>query len=434
MKKTIQLMVLATLCLIFTVNAQQKINLHQAVATGEKLPEKVWDLPLQLTNDPSGNKSATLNDYKGKLILIDFWSTWCKGCLESFPHSVNLQKQFLDKVKILYVTSQHDSTISAFFKTHPSYAKLGIVSVTSDNLFKQLFPHKIYPHVVWIGKNGKVLRQTSNFEVTEKNIKSLLDNEQAASVTEKKDILNLDFNQPLFYQGNGLADKLLFSSVFSPYIPGLPSRSGLVRNDSNIRFYATNVDAVYLYKKALQLPEYEWPQNRVVFEGATRESFQVSNPAEYPSKTYCYELILPLAKASQIFETLTAELDNFFHIKADIERKAIQCYGLEIVKTGLLPISASALNEQNLKDKDGENKFLRNEWLSTLTNHLNTIKGMPLVLELTGIKHKVDLELNADLSDIKTLNTALAKYGLMLKPQIYSIEMLVFSPIKNTDQ
>lgn len=427
-------MVMAALCLIFIVNAQQKTDLYKAVGTGEKLPEKVWNLPLQITNDPGGNKSASLNDYKGKLILIDFWSTWCKGCLESFPHSVNLQMQFSDQVKILYVTSQHDSTISAFFKTHPNFAKLGIVSVTSDSLFNQLFPHRIYPHVVWIGKNGNLLWQTSASEVTEKNVKSLLANEQTTFQTVKKDILNIDFKQPLFYSGSQLEGKILFRSTLSPYIPGLPSRSGIVRNDSTIRFYATNVNAVYLYKKALQLSDYQWPQNRIVFEGSTRKAFEVSDPTEYPSKTYCYELIIPLAKQDQLFETIASELNSFFRIKADIERQSTKCYVLDIVKTGLLPVATSALSGQNLKDDDGKNKFINNEWLSTLTNHLNTIKDMPFVLELTGIKYKVDLKLNGDFSDIKSLNAALAKYGLTLKPQIYSIEMLVFSPITNTLQ
>lgn len=425
---------MAVLCLFSKVNAQQKTNSYPAVLTGEKLPEKVWKIPLKITGDPSGNESGTLNDYKGKLILIDFWSTWCKGCLESFPHSVNLQKQFSDQIKILYVTSQHDSTISTFFKTHPNYTRLGISSVTSDSMFNQLFPHRIYPHVAWIGKDGNLLHQTSALEVTAKNIQNLLLNEKTTFQTAKQDIINIDFKEPLFYGKNRLEHKTLFRSVLSPYIPGLPSRSGIVRTDSTIRFYATNVNAVYLYKKALELSDYEWPQNRMVFEGSTRKTFQVSDPVEYPSKTYCYELILPIAKASQLFGTITGELSSFFGIKADIERKSTKCYILDIVKPGLLINAKTEDTGNNLKDNDGKNKILHNEWLSTLTNHLNTIKDMPLVLEFSGIKHKVDLKLNKELSDIKSLNAALARYGLMLKPQIYSIEMLVFSPIKSTDQ
>ena len=42
-----------------------------------------------------GNEQrATLTDYKGKVVVLDFYATWCAPCREETPHLVQLQKQY----------------------------------------------------------------------------------------------------------------------------------------------------------------------------------------------------------------------------------------------------------------------------------------------------------------------------------------------------
>lgn len=42
-------------------------------------------------------KPVSLSDYRGKVVIIDFWATYCPPCLREIPHYIELQKEYGDK-------------------------------------------------------------------------------------------------------------------------------------------------------------------------------------------------------------------------------------------------------------------------------------------------------------------------------------------------
>ena len=58
--------------------------------------------------DLSGKPTA-LSSYRGKVVLLDFWATWCVPCREETPHFVELQKKYGDRGLQIIGVSMDDS-------------------------------------------------------------------------------------------------------------------------------------------------------------------------------------------------------------------------------------------------------------------------------------------------------------------------------------
>jgi len=58
-------------------------------AKGSSLANMGWEL--------SDGKRAVFSEYKGKVLILDFYATWCVPCRDSIPHLVGLQKKYDDQ-------------------------------------------------------------------------------------------------------------------------------------------------------------------------------------------------------------------------------------------------------------------------------------------------------------------------------------------------
>ena len=75
------------------------------------MPAPDFSLP-----DSSGNL-VRLSDFKGKVVYIDFWGTWCGPCIMEIPDALELQKKYANKpVVFLYVALESDEENIAKWK------------------------------------------------------------------------------------------------------------------------------------------------------------------------------------------------------------------------------------------------------------------------------------------------------------------------------
>ena len=76
------------------------------------------------------NRPLTLADFKGKVIFLNFWATWCKPCEEEMPGMERLYKKYKDKgLVVLAISEDADSSgdgVAAFVKKHGLTFPIGL--------------------------------------------------------------------------------------------------------------------------------------------------------------------------------------------------------------------------------------------------------------------------------------------------------------------
>ena len=63
-------------------------------ANGILRPDKDRKSAAELRLQDSNGKQADLRDYRGKVVVVDFWATWCHGCKEEIPWFADFERKY----------------------------------------------------------------------------------------------------------------------------------------------------------------------------------------------------------------------------------------------------------------------------------------------------------------------------------------------------
>jgi uncharacterized protein (TIGR03435 family) len=108
----------------------------------------------------------------GKVVVLEFWATWCGPCVAAFPHLNELADKFKGQpVQFIAITAEDEATIRPFLSKRPIHTW---VALDTDRAMNNAYGIRSIPHTVVLGKDGKIAAITYPTMLTDKHIHDLL--------------------------------------------------------------------------------------------------------------------------------------------------------------------------------------------------------------------------------------------------------------------
>jgi thiol-disulfide isomerase/thioredoxin len=101
--------------------------------------------------DDNGN-AYNFNEAKGKVVLINFWATWCPPCIAEMPSMEKLYHDYKDDVVFLFVSEEEQEVISKF-KDKNDYDFIVYSSLTKH---PKIFETRSIPRTYILDKVGNI--------------------------------------------------------------------------------------------------------------------------------------------------------------------------------------------------------------------------------------------------------------------------------------
>jgi thiol-disulfide isomerase/thioredoxin len=125
---------------------------------GSLVPDGVQ--PKGFTMKRFGGGTLALDELKGKVVMLDFWATWCPPCREEMPYLVKLAKEYEAQGLVFVAASRDDAEtapydVAAFVRKHQPDLAPYVVYATDD--IASAFQVSALPTLYFLDREGKVV-------------------------------------------------------------------------------------------------------------------------------------------------------------------------------------------------------------------------------------------------------------------------------------
>jgi thiol-disulfide isomerase/thioredoxin len=405
---------------------------------GLKIGEVVPDIEVKNISNYSSDK-LRLSNFNKKLIILDFWSTNCSGCIKAFPKIESLQKTFKEDVQILLINRSSKDSTERFFSMRKKIFKPTLPFITGDTKFQKMFPHSGEPFYVVIDSLKRV--QFFPEAITFASIKSYLGKGQIKSQQRKKQV----------YLQSPIDERITSSVKYSSVLINTPSGFQLtkLKNDAFEGLTFNFLSILDLYLIAYN-DKTNYFHDGFIIPGrsilAVKDSFNYITPKNSElyddwkeNNSYSYQLTLPKKLKLNKYEIMRQDLKRCFGLEVKIEKRKVKC--LTLVRTS---------TKDKIKSSGGIEKdtympaFVMAAQIDSVRSYLNKDYGsfskrLRYIVEYyfkqpfmdgTGYNKssKVNMEMNGevmDFFDLTAYKKELRKYDLDLQEKSWLIDVLV---------
>lgn len=101
----------------------------------------------------AGGGPVSMEHYRGKVIFLNFWATWCPPCVAELPEIQKAYDRYGDRVAFMLVTDQEPGTVRHFFEKHGYELPVYYLSGTVPGAFQ----YRTIPTTFIISRDGKIV-------------------------------------------------------------------------------------------------------------------------------------------------------------------------------------------------------------------------------------------------------------------------------------
>jgi thiol-disulfide isomerase/thioredoxin len=183
MKKTILILAIVVVATAAVYFADKATRVHVSATGRPPAGMKAGGWAPDFAVKDLSDKDVTLADYHGKVVLVNFWATWCDPCREEIPWLIAMQDKYSSRgfTVLGLAMDEEGKSIVAPFVTKERYdvngQKLPMnypIVIGNDGVAEKFGGLLGYPTSVLISRDGKVLKRVTGV-INEDEISKLIE-------------------------------------------------------------------------------------------------------------------------------------------------------------------------------------------------------------------------------------------------------------------